>query len=117
MTVDLPSLEMATRVILDTSPWKHDFDVLEIPWRDDQIQAVRNRTCRRGESDGKLTFGVMSCDEVVQPHPPVKRAIKLVTQALLERGYEVSGMHVMSNGIALILLGHRVEAAVTPSSR
>ena len=90
MAADLSSIEMAVKVILDTNPWKEDFDVLEIPWRDDRIQAVRNRACRPGEKDGKLTFGIMSCDEVVQPHPPVKRAIKLVTQALLERGYEVS---------------------------
>ncbi|MCJ1436725.1 hypothetical protein MMC27_006107 [Xylographa pallens] len=89
MTADLPSLEMATKTILDTSPWKEDIDVLEMPWSDDKIQTVRNRACRRGERDGKLTFGIMNCDKFVLPHPPVNRAMKLVTQALLERGYEV----------------------------
>ena len=94
MAADLPSLEMATKVILDTNPWKEDIDVLDMPWNVDRIQAVRNRVCRRGESDGKLTFRIMNYDKVVLPHPPVRRAIKLVTEALLERGYEVSSPYL-----------------------
>ena len=89
MAADLPALEFAVKTILDTSPWQDDCDVIEIPWREDKLQSVRNRAARRREKDGKLVFAVLNCDGNVKPHPPVQRAMGLVTKALLQRGYEV----------------------------
>lgn len=62
---------------------------MEIPWREEKLQSIRNRSSRRGERDGKLVFAVMGCDGDVRPHPPVQRGIELVTNALLQQGYEV----------------------------
>ena len=89
MAADLSSLELAMKAVLDTCPWQDDCDVTEIPWRDEKLQSTRSRTARRGEKDGKLVFAVMDCDGYVRPHPPVQRAIGLVTKALLQQGYEV----------------------------
>jgi amidase len=89
MTRDLPSLIIMTRAVLETLPWNNDIDVIEMPWKDDVLQSVRNRSCKHGERNGKLVFGIMGCDKTVNPHPPVQRALKIVRDALLERGYEV----------------------------
>lgn len=89
MAADLGALELAMKVVLDTSPWQDDCDVVEIPWREEKLQSIRNRASRRGERDGKLVFAVMGCDGHVQPHPPVRRGIALVTEALLQQGHEV----------------------------
>jgi amidase len=89
MTRDLQSLISITRAVLETLPWNNDVDVIEMPWKNDVLQSVRNRSCHRGERNGKLVFGIMGCDKTVNPHPPVQRAIKIVRDALLERGYEV----------------------------
>ncbi|KAF6223327.1 hypothetical protein HO133_000169 [Letharia lupina] len=89
MAGDLPTIEMAMKVVLDTFPWQDDCDVLEMPWREEKLQNIRSRTARHRERDGKLVFAVMSCDGNVQVHPPVQRAMALVTKALLQRGYEV----------------------------
>ena len=89
MAVDLPTIEMAMKAVLDTLPWQDDCDVVEMPWREEKLQSIRSRTARHRERDGKLVFAVMSCDGNVRVHPPVQRAMALVTQALLQRGYEV----------------------------
>lgn len=92
MAGDLPTIEMATKAVLDTSPWQDDSDIVEIPWREEKLQSIRSRTARHHERDGKLVFAVMSCDGNVQVHPPVQRAVALVTKALVQRGYEVRGL-------------------------
>lgn len=89
MAGDLPTIEMATKAVLDTSPWQDDSDIVEIPWREEKLQSIRSRTARHHERDGKLVFAVMSCDGNVQVHPPVQRAVALVTKALVQRGYEI----------------------------
>lgn len=80
---------MAMKAVLDTFPWQDDCDVVEMPWREEKLQSIRSRTARHHERDGKLVFAVMSCDGNVQVHPPVQRAMALVTKALVQRGYEV----------------------------
>lgn len=89
MAGDLPTIEMAIKAVLDTFPWQDDCDVVEMPWREEKLQSIRSRTARHDEKDGKLVFAVMNCDGNVQVHPPVQRAMALVTKALLQRGYEV----------------------------
>jgi amidase len=89
MAADLNALELAMKSVLDTSPWQDDVDVVEMPWRIEKLQSIRNRTSRRGERDGKLIFAVLDCDGHVRPHPPVQRGMRLVTKALLQQGYDV----------------------------
>lgn len=106
MARDLLSLVTMTRAVLANFPWRDDVDVIEMPWNEDVIQSVRNRSCGRTERNGKLVFGIMASDEFVQPHPPVQRAISLVKDALLEHGYEVccalwgeTFLHLLTNAI------------------
>ena len=101
MAHDLTALELAIRVVLDASPWQDDCDVIEMPWRQERIQSVRNLISRNNEKDGKLVFAVMKCDGNVQPHPPVQRALELVTKALQDQGYEVSHDYLISQLIGL----------------
>ncbi len=90
MALDLPTVEMAMKVMLESFPWKNDCDVIEMPWRQEKIQSVRSRMSRRGEKDGNLVFAIMRDDGKVRPHPPIQRALTLVKEALLSQGYEVS---------------------------
>lgn len=89
MALDVSALELALKVALNACPWKDDCDVIEMPWRQDKLQSIRTRMSRPGEKDGKLVFAVMKCDSSVQPHPPVQRALAIVTEALSNQGYEV----------------------------
>ena len=89
MAADLGALELVMKSVIDTSPWQDDCDVVEIPWREEKVHTIRNRTCPPNEKDGKLVFGIMGCDGFVRPHPPVQRAIELVTRALVQQGYDV----------------------------
>ena len=112
MAGDLPTLELALKAVLDTFPWQDDCDVVEIPWREEKLQSIRSRTARHHERDGKLIFAVMKCDGNVQVHPPVQRAMTLVTKALLQRGYEVRDsvdffLFCCANDICRLLNGSR----------
>ena len=89
MTGDLPTIEMAMKAVLNTFPWQDGCDVVEIPWREEKLQSIRSRMARPHERDEKLVFAVINGDGNVQAHPPVQRAMSLVTKALLQRGYEV----------------------------
>lgn len=100
MAIDLPALELAMKTMLETSPWQDDCDVIEMPWRGEKLQSVRNRISRYREKDGKLVFAVMKCDGNVRPHPPVQRATELVIEALLQQGYEVR-INFMVGDVAL----------------
>lgn len=90
MAPDVASLELAARCILSDSPWKDDFHVLDLPWREPEFEHVRRQTLQGKETTGKLTFGIMSWDGNVRPHPPVQRAIRLVTDALRQHNCDVS---------------------------
>ncbi|PWY91342.1 amidase [Aspergillus sclerotioniger CBS 115572] len=81
---DVDDLAFMTRSLLSRSPWEDDPKVAPIPW----TQAKFDDTLARGANQ-RLTFGVLRCDGVVQPHPPVARAIEEVVQALQAWGHEV----------------------------
>jgi len=79
MSTSLPSLELLIKAILSTEPWQRDPDVVPIPWRESEI--VKRNT--------KLCFASLSFDGIMQPHPPVQRGMRLVTQALKNAGHKV----------------------------
>ncbi|KAG9241764.1 amidase signature domain-containing protein [Calycina marina] len=104
MSQDLHSLSVMTEAMLDVSPWQEDIDVIEMPWREEVLQATRNRSCIPGERNGRLVFAILACDYTVNPHPPVQRAVKMVRQALLDQGYEVVDWDPPHHSIAADLL-------------
>jgi amidase len=75
------SLRLVTQSLLQQEPWLHDPLVHEIPWRTDQETSIK--------SAKKLCFGVLRSDGVVNPMPPVRRAIEIVVKALRSAGHEV----------------------------
>lgn len=76
-------LRMVVQALLAQRPWLCDPMVCEIPWRAEQEEAL-------GINEGKkLAFGVLRSDGIVNPQPPVKRAIDIMVSKLKELGHEV----------------------------
>lgn len=100
MSAELSSLELAIKSVLSTSPWEEDFEVINMPWREEKIGQVHQGSSSQGESDKnvKLVFGIMKNDGNVSPHPPVQRAINLVVGALIKHGHEVGIRCLFING-------------------
>jgi len=78
------SLKLLVKSLLSQKPWLHDPLCLEIPWRNDQEEEIRNIL-----SWSMLAFGVMKHDGVVTPHPPVQRAMDIVIKTLENLGHKV----------------------------
>ncbi|KAF3908274.1 Acetamidase [Arthrobotrys entomopaga] len=90
MAADLKSLAFVTKCIVDAGNWNQDHDVYCLPWRQDHYDAIK----RRAEIDDsnhseRLLFGMMKNDGIVTPHPPIARALRMVEEALIGKGYEV----------------------------
>lgn len=75
----LESLELVMCSLLSTSPWLRDPAVVPIPWRKEE----------RIGGEKKLKFGIFWWDGMIQPHPPVTRALGMVGSALKNAGHEV----------------------------
>ncbi|TVY57764.1 Acetamidase, partial [Lachnellula suecica] len=81
------ALRLVIRGILSKQPWLHDPLVAEIPWRDEQEQAVVDLV--ESGKGGQLAFGVMRGDGVVNLQPPVRRAIDIVVKTVEKLGHKV----------------------------
>ncbi|KAF2095394.1 amidase [Rhizodiscina lignyota] len=89
MCADLTSLTAMVKWIISSNSWQDDHEVIDLPWNEERFTSTRNRICQPGKGNGTLVFGMMSCDGEVLPHPPVRRAMRMVKDALLQSGYEV----------------------------
>lgn len=78
------SVKLITHTLIDQKPWVHDPMVHEIPWRFDQEAETAQQA-----TSGQLCFGVMRTDGVVNPTPPVRRAVEEVVKALGSKGHKV----------------------------
>lgn len=83
------SLRMLVKAILSQQPWLHDPLVHEIPWRESHEQEIKSLVGSESSDSGKLCFGVMATDGIVNPCPPIHRAIDIVVKALRSKGHEV----------------------------
>jgi amidase len=81
LATNAASLRLVTQALLQQEPWLHDPLVHEIPWRADQESEIK--------SAKKLCLGVLRTDGIVNPHPPVSRAVEMVVKALRSAGHEV----------------------------
>lgn len=79
------SLTFVTKSILLKEPWMFDPAVHEIPWRDAQQQDLWNSV---KSSQGGLAFGVLKTDGLVNPQPPVARAVQMVVDAVQKAGHK-----------------------------
>ncbi|PSS22276.1 hypothetical protein M430DRAFT_274638 [Amorphotheca resinae ATCC 22711] len=81
------SLKLVIKSLLSQQPWLHDPLVSEIPWRDEQEQAIFDIV--KSSGGGQLAFAVMKSDGIVQPQPPVLRAIEMVVKVIEKLGHKV----------------------------
>lgn len=105
-TVD--GLQTVFRNLLDSSPWTHDAETIEMPWRQDKFDAVAARTQRSGRADGRLVFGLLKSDHYVQPHPIISKALAVVKQALEQCGHEVSITSVAAFNTLRVLIAKQI---------
>ncbi|XWW97156.1 hypothetical protein V2A60_005137 [Cordyceps javanica] len=82
MSTSLADLELWSRSVAQTEPWKSsDPDCLRMPWRDVKVPE-------------KLCFGILLDDGIVRPLPPVTRALLQTKEALERVGHTVIEFHV-----------------------
>ncbi|KAL9115972.1 MAG: hypothetical protein Q9227_000340 [Pyrenula ochraceoflavens] len=76
MARTLDDLTYFARSLISMQPWKYDYTVHPIPWRDVEIPK-------------KLKVGLISSDGVVPPSPAIARGLKLTADALERSGNTV----------------------------
>ena len=89
---NVASLRLVTKAVLAQKPWQHDPMVLEMPWRDAQekdMARLLELGTRPVPAESKLAFGVIRTDGVVNPTPPVARALEMVVAAVRAAGHVV----------------------------
>ncbi|RAK97695.1 putative general amidase GmdA [Aspergillus ibericus CBS 121593] len=79
-------LTLLFKSVLGQSPWLGDPGVLEIPWREEVEKETRELIQRGPEG---LAFGIMYDDGAIQPHPPIKRALKIVEDTVRALGHRL----------------------------
>ncbi|GAB1195066.1 hypothetical protein APSETT444_004320 [Aspergillus pseudonomiae] len=84
------SLTLLFKAVLSQQPWYHDPLVLELPWRTDIEERTRALIRKSTEGSSSLAFAIMRHDGMVQPHPPIARAVEIVEQALKRLGHKVT---------------------------
>ncbi|KAI9660056.1 MAG: hypothetical protein M1821_001408 [Bathelium mastoideum] len=72
MGASITSLQIMFRSLLSTRPWLRDPECISLPWRA-EMETI---------GGSRLSFGFMQHDGVVLPHPPILRALRIVSQAL-----------------------------------
>jgi amidase len=81
------SLRLVMKALLEKKPWLYDPMVNELPWREEQEREILEMADSTEKS--KLCFGVLRTDGIVNPQPPVRRAIDIVIKALEDQGHKV----------------------------
>ncbi|EYE90164.1 putative acetamidase [Aspergillus ruber CBS 135680] len=80
MARTLNDLAYFSRSIIGLRPWKYDYTVHPISWREEDENEARSK---------KLRIGVMSNDGVVPPTPAIERTLSTTIAALTAAGHTV----------------------------
>lgn len=83
------SLSLVFKAVLSQQPWLSDPLALEIPWRDDVVQATRGLLEESIRGPSKMCFAIMRHDGVVRPQPPILRGLDVVEKTLKQLGHKV----------------------------
>lgn len=98
------SLRLMVKALLGQEPWLYDPQVIEMPWRDVHEEAIF-QAIKSKEKGQKLIFGMLHSDGLVNPQPPVRRALQLVESLVKKLGHEViewkPPSHQRATGIAV----------------
>ncbi|KAG8894912.1 hypothetical protein FRB99_000916 [Tulasnella sp. 403] len=84
MSSHVSALKTFAKAIIGTKPWNKDPLVVRKPWSESEYQLEEH-----GGPGAKLCFAVMVDNGVIRPHPPVRRAINMVAEALRDAGHTV----------------------------
>ncbi|KAE8150954.1 amidase signature domain-containing protein [Aspergillus avenaceus] len=103
------SLILLFKAVLSQQPWLHDPLVLELPWRADVEQQTRALIEQSTAGSPSLAFAIMAHDGMIQPHPPVARAVKLVEHTLKQLGHKVITWSPPAHQIAYNLSGRAFD--------
>lgn len=100
MSTSLGGLKLGLQSVLSTQPWLRDPAVVPINFRQDVYEAFASRAGSRGQAKADtapLKLGVFWRDNVVEPHPPIQRGLKMLVEAVRAAGHTVSGPDHHSN--------------------
>ena len=78
LSTSLEGLKVFMKAIIDAEPWMTEPALVPMPWRTYNVP-----------EDRPLRIGVLWHDGIVRPHPPITRALKLVTEQLKKAGFKV----------------------------
>lgn len=87
MGTSLDGIELGFKALLSTQPWVNDPAVVPIPYRQEIFDAYSARGSGAGARP--LKIGVLWNDGMVEPHPPVRRGLKLLAEAVKNAGHTV----------------------------
>ncbi|KAJ3483900.1 hypothetical protein NLG97_g7195 [Lecanicillium saksenae] len=76
MARTLEDITLYSKVVIQSQPWLRDAKCLPLPWKSIELPK-------------KLKIGVMWDDTLVQPTPPIARALRHTVEKLLLAGHEV----------------------------
>lgn len=80
----LSGLKIFTQAVISEKPWNKDPLVIRKPWSEQENQLAEHG----GNGSGKkLCFGILWDDEIIQPLPPVLRALELTKAAVEKAGH------------------------------
>jgi amidase len=97
MSTSIDGLELLLKSILATAPWMRDPNVTPIPWRTEIVTDTIARASSKETSDRKrpLKFGIYWTNNVITPHPPIQRGLKLVVNAVEKAGHKVRIIRIL----------------------
>jgi len=95
MARTMDDLVYFTQSMVKMKPWRVDYSIHPIEWRDSIMEEYENKA--------KLRVGVMRTDGIVDPSPACVRALKMVEDALRREGHEVVEIDPPSPYEALVL--------------
>lgn len=78
----LRDMSLICQTLSAAEMWRDDSAVPPIPWKPTTVP-------------DKLVIGVMTWDEVVMPHPPIRRALEDAVEKLKKAGHEGQSIHAL----------------------
>lgn len=87
----IESLYLVLTSVLSTEPWLRDPYVVPLPWRQQLVDTILEEPSVDGAvNPGRpLKLGIFWTDNVVTPHPPITRGLKIVVDAVKRAGHKV----------------------------
>jgi amidase len=91
MGTSLDGIDLGLKSLLSTKPWIRDPAVVPLPYRQEIFDNYLARGLSKAGAGGKrLKIGIVWRDGIVEPHPPIRRGLKLLAEAVKNAGHKVS---------------------------